>query len=62
MTEQLKLSNAAYGRLWDVVHSTRRTSKTVTVDKEALINLLADHAKALTVAPRGSLKEAPDAC
>jgi hypothetical protein len=41
----LQCSLAQYDALWAAFHATRRSSKTVTVDKAALGALLRDHAK-----------------
>lgn len=44
MKIKLKLGKAELHDLWAALHKARSTTKTVTVDKEALDRLLQDHA------------------
>ena len=43
--DDLKTSLQQFEEIWAKVDKTRSTSKTVTVSKQGLMNLLMDHAK-----------------
>lgn len=43
LESQLRSSVVDLDRLWSSVHKTRSTSKTVTVDRDALARVLVDH-------------------
>ena len=48
----LRCGMAQFDGLWGAVHATRRTSRSVTVDKAALEALLQDHSEVLAAAER----------
>jgi hypothetical protein len=48
----LRCSLEQFDGLWGAAHATRRTSKTVTVDKAALEAMLQDHSEILGAAER----------
>lgn len=45
LPNEAKCSNEQYDAIYEALNKTRDTSKTVKVDKAALLNLLDDHAK-----------------
>lgn len=45
MRTEISTTDDQFYRLWDTVHRSRSTSKTVTLDKQAVTNLLLDHSR-----------------
>lgn len=45
MRTALSLTDEQFHQLWDTLHRSRSTSKTVTLDKQAVTNLLIDHSR-----------------
>lgn len=54
---QLGLTNAEFRALHEACDKVRKNSKTVTVDKAALVKLLIDHSRVLgALGPKGTVE------